>query len=474
MLALVFEGDWGGSFVAEAGARTMLRSLRARSARLSHAQPWIVRAIPHVGAAAAIVLWGSLALGLLQGRGRINAFTGTPFGEDLLSLHAAATIVRTGRVAHLYDDAVSRGVQAATLGPVGREVFNRFMSPPHTAALFVPASLIPFRLVVWLWAAAALAALFFVPRLVGARRPLWATALLLAFAPVCDGFLAGQNAIFTLFLFAASFFFWQRDRGYLAGVALGLVAVYKPHLVPGPALLYLLESRRDVRPIVGLGLVVIGLVAIDIVFFPDATRRFLAWGEDVTTGRAPLWDRLRPGGEMTVIGFLQNLRAPLVLSPRITLVATVVFSVAACAGFVVVHRRLRGSREGFGGPATPRDDRLVFALATLVTLWLTPHAHLYEWTLMALPALLVSVDHAGSRALLFAFVTLMLAVPFSVRIARAELAHFGTALHPAVPLLLWATVIVILIALGRLQTPESARRVGRQMRAQLALPTNRR
>ncbi|HEY0715810.1 MAG TPA: hypothetical protein VGF45_24210, partial [Polyangia bacterium] len=43
----------------------------------------------------AVIVWGVFVAGLVLGGGRLNAFTNTPFGEDLLSLHAAGQVVTT-------------------------------------------------------------------------------------------------------------------------------------------------------------------------------------------------------------------------------------------------------------------------------------------------------------------------------------------------------------------------------------------
>jgi alpha-1,2-mannosyltransferase len=385
-----------------------------------------------------IALWGSLALGLVLGRGRINVFTTTPFGEDLLSVHAAATIMRTRPPAALYDDEVGREVQATTLGPVGREVFNRYMSPPHTAALFGPMSRLPFAVVVWLWGALALAGVFAVPRLLGAPHPTRVAVLTLAFLPVFDGFAAGQNAIGSLFLFALALHLWQRGRGWLAGAVLGLVAVYKPHLPAGVAVLFVLEARRDPRPLAGLALVLAALVGIDLVWFPAQTAHFLAWGTSVVAGDEPLWRNLRPGGELTVVSFLELL---LPQAPGAARHLAWLCQLGALVAFVLTHRHVRG--RAAGRPSL-RDDRILYACAALLTLWLTPHALLYEWTLLVLPATVLWLEQPRVRApLLRMFALVAVVAPLSLRLARAQLGLFGMAVHPAVPMLLVGSAVVL-------------------------------
>ena len=400
---------------------------------------FLQRHLTKITIAVVAVLWGQLAIGLVRGHGRINVFTNTPMAEDLLSLHAAGTIMRTAPD-RLYDEPFAAPIQAATLGPVGREVYNRYMSPPHTALIFAPLSLLPFPLVVWLWSLLSLVGLLAVPRLLGAARPLRCAGTMLAFVPVLDGFAAGQNALFTLFLFALSFWCWRRGRGLLAGLALGAVAIYKPHMIVGPAVLYLLEARRDVRPLLGLGLVVIGLLALDLGLFPAQTRAFLSWGSNVVVGREPLWARLRPGGEFTATAFFALSLPWAPLAARLLATLT---GLGAVITFGMVHRRLR--LRTVRSPV--RIDRGLFACATLLTLWLAPHAHLYEWTLLLLPAILFWKDRGDAdESLRRTFALTALLAPLCVRLARAQLGWLGVAIHPAVPILLLGSVVVVRLA----------------------------
>jgi alpha-1,2-mannosyltransferase len=416
-------------------------AFRSLIARLTGRNPVVLhRRLTTLTTLWTIALWGSLALGLALGRGRINVFTTTPFSEDLLIVHAAGTIMRTCPPAALYDDDVERVVQARTLGPVGREVFNRYMAPPHTAAMFSPLSRLPFALVAWLWGALALAGVFAVPRLLGAPHPLRASVLTLAFVPVFDGFAAGQNAIASLFLFALALHCWQRDRGWLAGIALGLVAVWKPQLVVGVVLLFLLDVRRDPRPLAGVTLVLVSLAAIDLLWLPAQTAHFLAWGTSVVAGDEPLWRNLRPGGELTVVAFFELL---LPQAPRAAHHLAWLCQLGALVAFVLTHRHVRGRAAGHPLPSR-RDDRILFACAALLTLWLTPHALLYEWTLLVLPAMVLWVEQPRVRApLLRVFALLAVVTPLSLRLARVQLGLFGMAVHPAVPLLLAGSALVL-------------------------------
>ncbi|HEY0705452.1 MAG TPA: glycosyltransferase family 87 protein [Polyangia bacterium] len=392
----------------------------------------------------AVIVWGVFITGLGLGGGRLNAFTNTPFGEDLLSLHAAGQIITT-QPEDLYDDIVARRVQAKTLGPVGREVYNRYLSPPHTAALLSPLSRLPFPGTLALWSAFSLVALVAAMFLLGGRRP-WATlAAALVFAPVVDGFASGQNALFTLCLFALGFHFWTRGRGWWAGIAMAMVAIHKPHLLTGPALLFLLEAREDRRPLWGLLLGCAAIVSIDLFVYPTESGAFLSWGSSVLAGEAPIWSQLRPGGEFTVGAFFQLL-LPTVPSVARGLAWTT--QLLAIAAFVIWHRRLRG----VSAARVPFNDRTLFAGVAVLTLWLTPHAHLYEWTLLVLPACLLWKEEAQRGKLAAIFLVFVALTPVCVRVARWQLSELGFALHPSLPLLLLAGAAIVFTARVRRTT----------------------
>jgi hypothetical protein len=282
------------------------------------------------------------------------------------------------------------------------------------------------------------------PWLLRAARPGRCALMTLAFVPVWDGFAAGQNALFTLFFFALAFWLWRAERGWWAGAAMAAVAVYKPHLIVGPALLFVLEVRRDPRPLLALLAGVFVLLVVDLGLFSGQSREFLSWGGNVVAGRAPVWAALRPGGELTVAAFF-SLLLPGV--PKIAVVLTWACTLAALVIYVLLHRRVRRLAEH---RRSPRVDRTLFACATLLSLWLAPHAHLYEWTLLILPVILIWQNHGHApRRLLPLLVGSAAILPACVRLTRVQLDWFGMAVHPALLVLLLGSIVVVRLSWGR-------------------------
>jgi hypothetical protein len=291
---------------------------------------------------------------------------------------------------------VQRAFQLASFGPSERSTYMRFMSPPHTALLYTPASLLPFPAFAALYALASFAALAFALRLLGLRGTPFLAVL--GFYPVFDGICAGQNVFLTLLLLSAALRLWQTQRPYLAGVAAGAVAAWKPHLLAGIGLLWLLEARRDPRPLLGLVAAVAALAAIDLAFLRAATRTYVAWMTGVLGGE-PLWARLRPGGVHRVL--------------------------AADPG--VAPARVRGGRAADAVGHAPRAPVRVDV------------AH------PARRGAVARAPHERPRLLpIYGVVYVVSAL--AIRVARLEWSLLGWAIHPAVPTLAVATAIAVAAA----------------------------
>jgi hypothetical protein len=382
-----------------------------------------------------IVLWLVLGLAVWAGDGRFNMLNGEPFPEDLVVFHAAGTACRTGHCAELYDQTEGRAFQHASFGPTHRKIYHRYTSAPHTALLWIPASLLPYPVVAVLLCAANLALLFISLRFLRVRVPFMAV---FGFYPVFDAFVCGQNVFLSLALFVAALRLWLGGRPFWAGVVAGCVAAYKPHLLAGVGLLWLLESRRDLRPLLGLLVPVAVFALVDVVFFWPQTRTYLGWVTGVLGGQVPFWEEARPGGEMT----LKELFTMMV--PGTGAVATALAAGCAVAGialFVLYWRRRRA------------DRRAIFAAAILLSLWIAPHAHLYEWTLLLVPATLL-----WRPRFLRLYVLVYLATTIIVQVARWQWHALGFAIHPAVPLLAFVAFRVLVAAGDGLAASRSAGR----------------
>jgi Glycosyltransferase family 87 len=390
--------------------------------------------------ASGLILIAVLAHGLWSGGGRMNSVTGRPFLHDQIPFHAAGVACRTGHCDDLYDQATQRALQTASFGPGERPDHRPYVAPPHTALLYVIPSLLPFSMFAAAAAALNLVLLFAALRLLGAGPG--AVLAAFGFYPVFDGFGVGQNVFLSLFLFAAALRLWQAQRGFAAGLVAGLVAAYKPHLLVGVGLLWLVEARRDVRPLAGLLCAMAAFALLDLAFLWQPSRVWAGWVVGALSIGKPLWSGMSPAGEFTVVELFA------LLLPGSGQLASALTAAALLLGAAAAVRLWR--RDSVSRP-------LAYAFAMVLTLWLVPHAHRYEWTLLLLPGVVLWRELPAWRSRLAAtYAGLYLVAAMAIRIARWQLDSFGIALHPAVPALAIAAAACA-VAIERARREEPAR-----------------
>ena len=189
------------------------------------------------------MLWGGWLISLALGPGHLD-LAGHVVGTDYLEFYAAGMTVRLGESAQLYDIAYQTQLQQAIIGPQLRDYYG-FITPPFLAWLFAPLSALPYLWSFALWSALGLAALWLSLRLLAPdprRAGLWA----LTFFPVFAAISYGQNSLLSLLLLSLVYRLWRRGHGWAAGLTASLL-LYKPQLLLGVALLWLLEWLWPLR-----------------------------------------------------------------------------------------------------------------------------------------------------------------------------------------------------------------------------------
>ncbi len=292
---------------------------------------------------------------------------GLPVFCDHLAYYTAGRLVRDGPAGELYDlDTVA--AYQATLFPGRWDSLEAFRNPPFAALPYALTARLPFAASGWVWTAVGLAAYFGGLRLLHPRPPLF--AVLTVPAVLCVSY--GQTSLLNAGILAVVGRLLI-DRGpFAAGLVAGLLWA-KPPLLLGLVVWGLLDLRRLWPAAVGCALTGVVLAAGSYAIIPEA------WAGFVGTLRANAgfdafdWWKL-PGPR----AFGRLLLGP---GPA----ATAVWLLAAAAGgwgFVLVWRANRDS------------PRVVFAASVLLTLWASPHALIYDWALVAVPAVLLPPTRA--------------------------------------------------------------------------------
>jgi hypothetical protein len=323
-------------------------------------------------------LWIAWLVSVLSGRGNLD-LAGQIVGTDYVQFYAAGQTLLRGESARLYDFAYQKDLETAISGEPFEGV-HAFITPPFLAWLFVPFAALPYRLSFALWSLAGLLLLWFSLRGLGARQPGRAFAWALTWFPVFASVSFGQNSLLSLGIVALTYFLWQRQRPLLAGLTLSL-ALYKPQLALGIGLLWLLNWRRDGRALLGLGLGGAILGGLCFGLLPEASRAYLQLAQTVLptmleTKGFPLWNA-------------HTLRAFfLLLFPPWPGLASLMAAVLSLGGIAFTVRFWQQRRQ---------NPALAFAGAVCLTIWITPHAMIYDWALFLIPAVILWQHHLKER-----------------------------------------------------------------------------
>jgi hypothetical protein len=326
--------------------------------------------------------WALMAAHVIREGGRW-ARDALPVGWDFHVFHAAGRIVAQGRSDALYDHAALTEA-AKRLVPGDYPVFD-YLNPPHFAALFAAFSPLPhgagFALYTafnFIALAIALGFLSTPAAHLGATasslRKVWARprALALAYAlsgyPVVSGFFAGQNCFLSLMLMAATCALALRGSAFGAGALTG-VLLYKPQLALGFLVLFALDARLRAKALLGFALVALLVLGANAILLPEASRAY--WGMLAELPARHAQFRL-------VLAFTARAFFELLL-PRAPALAAVLGALTSLASIVLYALFVK------------REPRLTLRLAGAIWLSLaaTPHASIYEWTLLLVPLALI-------------------------------------------------------------------------------------
>lgn len=318
---------------------------------------------------AGAVMWSTWLVTIMAGDGAMDVL-GRPIGTDFLQFYTAGLTLRLGQQARLYDFAYQSELQRSLMGPQ-LDRFYAFITPPHLAWIFVPLSALPYAAAFLIWSAIGLVGLVIGLRWLGAGgwRPLgWA----LTFFPVFAAISYGQNSLLSFLLMATAGMLWLRGHDLAAGLALSGLA-YKPQLILGLAILWVADGRRSWRALVGLVAGMGGWLTLTQLLMPDAWRNYVVFARTVLPG-LPHWGEFPLWHLHTVRGFWW------LLFPQATVLADLLTAISAVAGLALAWRVWR---------SLPLRSEESWAVAVLLTLWLTPHAMIYDWAILLIPAVLL-------------------------------------------------------------------------------------
>jgi alpha-1,2-mannosyltransferase len=381
-------------------------------------EPFLNRRRLRYGLWSALALWITWMLSVALGPGHLD-LAGQRVGNDLSHFYAAGLTVRDGEGARLYDIGYQFALQASAEVIGSTETgYSAFLTPPFHALTYVPLTYLPYEAAFVVLSLLGLIALVASLRLVGAdiRQMLpWAAS----FFPVFATISFGQNAFLSLVILAGTYALWRSRRLFLAGLVLSLI-LYKPQLAVGVSALWALQWRRDWRALAGLATGGATFAAISFVGMAEASRAYLTFSREIlpklaTWSEPSVWHMHTP----------RNFFEILIGSGPVADGLALVIAAVALAGFIRFRRIFAGN------PA------MTFAGAIVLTLLVTPHALVYDWVILLVPAVLLWNERAADRALLTqAYAAIWIVIWFAGPLTSAQLYFSDRAFQASIPVLL--------------------------------------
>ena len=364
-------------------------------------------------------LWFAWLISCILGPGNLD-LAGQVVGTDYITIYASGVALRQGQSASLYNFDYQFQLEQSIAGPE-MTTFNAFITPPFLAWLFVPFSVLPYTWSFVTWSLLSVLFLWVSLKLLSTEKPIKAFIYSLTWFPIFATISFGENSLLSLFILCLTYWCWRKEKYLLAGLVCSLL-LYKPQLILGVGLLWLLEWRRSWRALMGLvfgGFILFGL---SIWFLPDASRAYLELARStipdmIYQEQFPLWH-------------LHSLRGFwILLFPGQKLLVEGLSVLLAVAGIVVYILFWRRNRK---------EPDLLFAGAICLTIWITPHAMIYDWSILLIPAIILWQARPGLRELWKPLFALIWIVTFlSGILTYAQLNILPRAIQLSIPFLFW-------------------------------------
>ncbi len=366
-----------------------------------------------------LILWIGWGISILTGSGRTDR-AGQVIGADYLQFYAAGTTLNLGEQKRLYDFPFQSQLEQQILGPE-LLYFHAYLNPPFLAILYSPLARLPYLISFAVWSLLGIFFLWGGIRCLNVPPSSWPYCI--SFFPVFAAFTFGQNSLLSFALLAASTRLWEK-RPLLSGLIASLVA-YKPQLLLGVALFGCFDGRRGLRFLTGLGAGAGTLALVCFAFFPEASNAYLDFSLHIMP-RLPEWYDFPTWQLHTLRGFWRLLLPGI---PQIADGITAIFSLIV----------IREAIQLWKNPILSLPLQL--AVAHLLTLAITPHAMIYDWTLLLLPAFLLWNQLPSLQEKLFPlFSLLFVGALIANPLTQLQLKFFPSALQIAIPIfayLLW-------------------------------------
>ncbi len=367
------------------------------------------------------LMWGIWGISSAFGPGNLD-LNGQVIGTDHSAFHTAALLIDEGRGVEIYDFPSLKTFARRQEEVTGKSGFlDPFRNPPFYALLYRPTAHLPYLASYFVWAVIGLLMLVGGLHLLLGRGVRSALKWSLTFFPVFAAVSFGQNTLLSFGIFAIVYRLLTSERRYLAGIVAGLL-LFKPQLLMGLGLWWLLDVRRYWPCLLGAGTTAGLLAILSFLVVPDET---FAWAE-----------RLPDIARYDAFAFY-NLHNPRGFGALLTGSK----SIGNWFGLIGVGLTILWFTRFWLRNRT--DLALMFAAAMFATLWGSPHTMTYEWALAVIPAALLWQCRPESRSRMIpVFALAWVALFVSTPLTKAQLQATGLAIQVSVPALALAAIAI--------------------------------
>jgi hypothetical protein len=298
---------------------------------------------------------------------------------DFVNFYAAASIMRSGNGANLYQPQTQ---QAALRSILGRDSTQYFLHPAFEATILAPLSRLTVEHAFVLWTAFNVAVLALLPLVLMpcvplvARRP-YLGLLGFCFLPALTAITLGQDSILLLFVLSLSYRLLSKQEDFAAGLILALMAVKFQYLI---VLILLFVVARKYRTVGGVG---VGCLCLALLsFLATGWRGLLDYPRFVLDFNAHLgYGGLKPSLMVNVRGFVAGIGVEQHSLFYAMVGAAVLLGLSAACALKTTP---------------PPKKGLLFAVFVAVALVASPYAHFPDMTILLLP-ILVATDWITSN-----------------------------------------------------------------------------
>ena len=248
----------------------------------------------------------------------------------------------------------------------------------------------------------------------------------LTWFPIFATISFGQNSILSLLLMSMTYALWQKNKRLEAGLV-GSLLLFKPQLVLGIGLLWVLDFRNSWKSLIGLATGGGVLAGLCFWLLPDASRAYIDLVRNFIPGM--LYQPEFP------LLHLHSFRGFwLLLFPgKVWLVESlsIIFSIVGILAFLYLWYSKRLGKN------------LLFALAICLTIWITPHAMIYDWSILLIPAIIFWQEFTREKPLLKSLYLLIWVATFlSGPLTFLQLKILPVALQISIPILFFVMLTV--------------------------------